>query len=152
MWPPTVTPCVCEQPGWCERHRCFKTWPLHLLCRRQMAYYEAWEAGQGPCVETMEEPAEPSSETIIGEAAQGPGWGRRMVNFGRAVLRHAGDGLQAVDDAVYEQRLAICRECPMCDQAKMVCHDQSCGCFLNLKARWASEDCPQKKWPQPDSE
>ena len=129
MWPPTVTPCVCEQSGWCERHRCLKSWPLHLLCRRQLVYYEAWEAGRGPCLEVTDVPGAPTSEDLVSEAETGPSLGQRMVNFGKAVWRHAGDGLQAVDDAIYEQRLAICRECSLCDQDKMVCLDQSCGCF-----------------------
>jgi hypothetical protein len=50
MWPATVTPCVCPQPGWCARHKCQKSRSWHLLCRTQMEYFNQWEAGTGPCL------------------------------------------------------------------------------------------------------
>ncbi len=51
MWPETVTGCVCEQPGWCERHRCVKTAHWHLLCRLDLCEFQRWEAGDGPCLD-----------------------------------------------------------------------------------------------------
>lgn len=40
--------CVCEQPGWCERHQCHKTPHWHRLCQTRPDYYAMWEAGRGP--------------------------------------------------------------------------------------------------------
>lgn len=154
MWPPTTTPCECPQAGWCERHHCLKHPALFLLCRRQTEYYQAWEEGRGPClpapgtelpaVEATECDAEPAAST---DAANGPGLLQRAWNLGKAVTRHVADGGKQVDDSTFEARLAICRECPSCDTARMVCRDPNCGCFLNIKARWQSENCPQLKWP-----
>lgn len=42
-----VTPCECEGPGWCERHKCHKTRLLFQMCRRLPAYFKSWEKGRG---------------------------------------------------------------------------------------------------------
>ena len=43
-----VTPCECEGPGWCARHRRAKS-PLQFeLCRRRSDYFRLWEEGTGP--------------------------------------------------------------------------------------------------------
>lgn len=97
----------------------------------------------------MERPTEPE-ETGDGaepSGARDPGLAQRAVNFGRAVVRHVADGGQHVDDATYEARLAVCRSCASCDTAHMICREPACGCYLQIKARWRSEDCPLRQWP-----
>lgn len=42
-----VTDCTCQEPGWCERHRCFKPDFLFELCRRRRDFFDRWEQGQG---------------------------------------------------------------------------------------------------------
>ena len=42
-----VTPCECEGPGWCERHKCYKTRLLFQMCRRLPTYFTSWEEGRG---------------------------------------------------------------------------------------------------------
>jgi hypothetical protein len=51
-----------------------------------------------------------------------------------------------VSDAEYERRLTICRACPEYMPDAIKC--RKCGCFLQLKARLATEDgqCPEDKW------
>lgn len=51
MWPETVTPCECQQAGWCERHRTHKIQVWHVLCRTNRAAFDAWEAGGGPRID-----------------------------------------------------------------------------------------------------
>jgi hypothetical protein len=153
MWPPTLTACECEQAGWCERHQCQKTPEWHLLCRRQETYFQLWEHGQGPCLNRFlrdqQSPAEGAAEVLDAEQAadpEGPGLLRRAWNFGQAVVRHAADGAAKVSDAVYEERLGICRQCELCNLDRMVCSHPACGCFLTIKAGWNSEKCPLDKW------
>jgi hypothetical protein len=43
-----VTACECVEPGWCQRHRCFKDELDFQLCRRRPDYFQAWEKGRGP--------------------------------------------------------------------------------------------------------
>lgn len=62
--------------------------------------------------------------------------------FVRAVVRHALDGFTNVSPEEYERRLNICRQCEFFD--RMTC--RRCGCFLAVKAHWASESCPEEKW------
>ena len=129
------TPCECDEPGWCHRHKCLKPGFLVDQCQVSKIAFDRWERGQGPCVPTVEVPPE------------GPGLARRAVNFGTAVVRHAANGLQQVNTAAFEARIRICQNCSSCDSDRMVCLQPSCGCSLTIKARWASEDCPLGLWP-----
>lgn len=78
---------------------------------------------------------------------QAPTIWQKMIHVGTAVVRHAADGLKKLDDAAYQQRLAVCSQCPSCDSLNWICRDKSCGCHLKIKAGWRSENCPQAKWP-----
>jgi hypothetical protein len=73
----------------------------------------------------------------------------RVGNFARAVVRHAADGFAQVCPEEYEARLAACRSCELLDQRKMVCGHPRCGCFVVVKASWASERCPAGRWALP---
>ena len=84
----------------------------------------------------------------IDENLTEPGPLRKAANLGRAVARHAVDGARKLNDADYEERLAVCRSCDSCDVDRMVCREVRCGCFLRTKARWRSESCPLDKWPE----
>ena len=49
-----------------------------------------------------------------------------------------------VSDEIYEERLAICRECVYFFKPTGNC--KRCLCFMKLKARLAPAFCPQKYW------
>lgn len=94
-------------------------------------------------------------DALIDAARQGqqsaPGTGRRPPsalklarNFTKAVIRHVGDSLKKVDLPVYTSRINTCNPCPL--RVNTRCTHESCGCFLNKKAWWASEKCPLDKW------
>ena len=50
--------------------------------------------------------------------------------------------LGRVETEVAEQRMAICRECPMLQLG--VC--QECHCVMALKTKLPNAECPQHKW------
>lgn len=143
--------CICEGPGWCSRHRCQKNLHWWKLCQRKSQpeyatvtdYFDLWEQGRGPGQSMLDAPDVPSSE--------GPGVIRTAMNFGKAIVRHTLSGGRKVSDEVYEQRLAICRTCPSCELSTMRCREVSCGCWLSVKGRWASEECPLGRWPRVDT-
>jgi hypothetical protein len=132
------TPCECAAAGWCERHQCLKPEAFFQLCRRNQTYFRSWEDGIGPG-QSGSDPDSPGTSEM-------PGLARRTGNFATAIVRHAMSGFQRVDDPQYEARLAICVDCPSCDLSTMVCREKSCGCYLKLKARWQSEECPRGLW------
>ena len=127
--------CECPAAGWCERHGFRKTTIAWDLCRTRQDLRDQWDRGENVSVEVEAEPA-----------PRGPGMGRRVLNFGRALVRHALDGARTVSDKVFEDRLEICRDCASCDLEKMVCREKACGCQIASKARWRSETCPLGKW------
>lgn len=46
------------------------------------------------------------------------------------------------DDALYEERLAVCKECDLLLDG--MC--RICGCYVELRAVVAKNICPRKKW------
>lgn len=68
---------------------------------------------------------------------QPPGMMRQAMNFTKALAKHAKDGARLVNDRVFELRMAECLTCP--ERAGDRC--ASCGCPVDAKASWASEDC-----------
>lgn len=68
---------------------------------------------------------------------QPPGLIRQAMNFAKALAVHAKDGNRLVNDRVFELRMAECLTCPerVGDQCA------ACGCPVDAKASWASEDC-----------
>lgn len=131
------TACECTAPGWCERHECFKHDAMYQQCQVSQELFELWEQGNGPCLPMEPEPGDEN----------GPGLVQRAANFGKAVARHLVNGMKQLEPAAYDERIAICHQCPACDTTRLVCRHQQCGCFLTMKARWASEDCPLQRWP-----
>lgn len=77
----------------------------------------------------------------------GPSLAWKAVNFGRAIVRHVADQGREVTEDQYQARLLICAACPWFHAPTNACRHESCGCRLQLKARWQSEDCPLGKWP-----
>ena len=45
-------------------------------------------------------------------------------------------------DSLYEERLALCRECEMLLQG--MC--RKCGCYVELRAALVKNVCPAKQW------
>jgi hypothetical protein len=70
------------------------------------------------------------------------------ITFAAALERHLAGGMRTVPESVYEQRLAACRACASYRDNQCL----KCGCRLAgdviAKARWASEGCPDGRWPQ----
>lgn len=70
---------------------------------------------------------------------------RRGLNLTKAVVRHVADGAKVVSDDEYRIRLETCDTCDRRRPEDSMCLE--CGCYLKIKAKWRSEDCPLKKWP-----
>lgn len=71
-------------------------------------------------------------------------------NLMKAVGKHIVDGMRKVTFEEFQARLDVCNKCVPPDgyRVKNRCTHPSCGCFLDLKAWWRSEDCPMEKWPK----
>lgn len=67
-----------------------------------------------------------------------------LKNFAKAVVKHVANGLETVSLPTYQNRLNICNKCEMRSENR--CTHEECGCFIDKKAWWASEECPLDKW------
>jgi hypothetical protein len=68
-------------------------------------------------------------------------------NLAVALAKHIADAGKKVTFEQYQERLEICNKCEL--RLKNRCTHPKCGCFLDIKAWWASEQCPYTppKWP-----
>ena len=77
-----------------------------------------------------------------------PSLGKLAANFTGAVKRAAAAAIKGdaifVDGLTKEGRLAICNMCEMRDGSR--CTHPDCGCFIQAKARCATEECPKGYW------
>ena len=49
---------------------------------------------------------------------------------------------ERASEALYEERLAVCRECDLLAEATC----EACGCYVEFRAYAAISRCPKKKW------
>lgn len=61
-------------------------------------------------------------------------------NLGKAVVQHVAGGMRLVPREVFEERIRTCEACPHFDKGPRKC--KICGCFMDLKASWADQQCP----------
>lgn len=86
------------------------------------------------------------------DSAEYPSLGKMAMNLAKAAVAFATDGFHTVDDAEFNRRLVICAACEQFDPGPIRCKHPDCGCFMGLKARGRSMECPLGKWtiePQP---
>lgn len=69
-------------------------------------------------------------------------------NFGRAFYNHMMSGFADVTPTEQRERLKICIECDKLDVPSLRCVE--CKCFLMEKTKWATQECPLKKWTKID--
>ena len=67
-----------------------------------------------------------------------------LKNFTNSLINHSLNGWMNVNRETFNSRMSICRSCEFFDSSAVRC--KQCGCFLNIKASWASEKCPIDKW------
>jgi tetratricopeptide (TPR) repeat protein len=76
------------------------------------------------------------------QAVDGPGFLRRAVSATQAMARYLGSGLKTTPLQALQRRLRTCAACS--HHTGLRC--RLCGCFTNVKARMAHEQCPLGKW------
>jgi hypothetical protein len=78
---------------------------------------------------------------------------RKARNLTKAIIKHTSDGFERLTEEEYLARLVVCKgndkqsACDAFNKETEVCKDWRCGCSLNKKAYWRSEDCPRGFWP-----
>lgn len=75
-----------------------------------------------------------------------PSMGEMIKNFGKEALEYAKAGAPNVNKNQYKERLDTCKSCEHLKADVMRCG--MCGCLLEHKAKWATSNCPDKRWKQ----
>jgi tetratricopeptide (TPR) repeat protein len=71
-----------------------------------------------------------------------PGLLRMAFSAAKSMAKFLGSGFKTASPAIQQQRLQTCAACE--HHTGVRC--RLCGCFTNLKARMAHEECPIGKW------
>jgi hypothetical protein len=102
-------------------------------------------------VEVFDEPPRRSGQRLIPGSPCGgcgddplPSPLRQAANAVGAVARHVADGLRAAPPELLAMRLDECAACPRLRPHDRKC--SACGCYVDLKASWRSEVCPDGHW------
>lgn len=81
-----------------------------------------------------------SDETpVSGSATTLPGFFQQLSNLTASVVGHLANGAKHVSPEVLEERKAICTACPHLTAERRCA---KCGCYVDVKASWESERCP----------
>ena len=67
---------------------------------------------------------------------------KQAKNFATSMTKHVASGAQSTPPHVKRSRLEICNTCDKLQGSRC----SECGCFVEMKAGWASEACPLAKW------
>ena len=106
------------------------------------------ESIYGPEMFSMECTYDPEQEEIMPEPLKDnggtPSFLQMARNAGASVVNHAMNSFQSVPANVKEERISIGQGCEHYNSETTRCNE--CGCFINIKADWASEKCPIGKW------
>lgn len=102
-------------------------------CRQQCQ--PEWKNGKPP----KRKSETPFLRNLTGSAPPAPGKLARGVAFARALVKWARAGFPFTGRKSYGDRLRICRNC---EHQTAIWTCGRCGCFIPLKASFASESCP----------
>ena len=111
------------------------TRPPKQIARRASSYRAGVEKRRASHSKTRKEPT--------------PGLMKRASSFAKAIgseTKAIAHGKPNLTPDQVAARLATCRSC---DQLRSNRTCAKCGCFVDAKARFRTQDCPMKKWPTP---
>jgi len=70
----------------------------------------------------------------------------KVRNLTKSLVRHASNGFDNTSVEVREERRNICLGCPHMIDSGLLIACQQCGCFIDTKIAWSSEQCPIGLW------
>tara|TARA_R110000744_G_scaffold115465_2_gene216072 strand:- start:292 stop:531 length:240 start_codon:yes stop_codon:yes gene_type:complete len=69
-----------------------------------------------------------------------------ISNFSSEVYKYVKEGRPNVNEDEYKERIETCSTCEHLNQQKATC--KMCGCYMPVKATWATSNCPKGKWKE----
>tara|TARA_R110002012_G_scaffold236799_2_gene410522 strand:+ start:509 stop:847 length:339 start_codon:yes stop_codon:yes gene_type:complete len=84
----------------------------------------------------------PEQVSQSGKKKKMPSLMKQAKNFATSMTKHVASGAQSTPPHVKRSRLEICNTCDKLQGSRC----SECGCFVEMKAGWASEACPLAKW------
>ena len=69
---------------------------------------------------------------------------QKIFSFSNSLINHSLNSFKTVPFETHQERLKTCFSCDKFNKQNETCLE--CGCFLRIKASWATEKCPLDKW------
>ena len=73
-----------------------------------------------------------------------PSLAKKAMNLANSTVKHVSTGMAQAEKKEREKRLEICVSCDRYNAEDKTCLE--CGCYLEIKTKWASEACPIGLW------
>ena len=96
------------------------------------------------CDDPRPVPSEEELQVALTSQPQMPGVATQAWNIMTAARDFVADGFRTVTAETYQARLSICDECEQRHGDRCL----KCGCFLTVKAKGRTFECPLNKWPE----
>jgi len=126
--------------GYCARHKMIKTDKEFNDCKNSDVLCEYLDIISGHPPEILDDNISHKPMLETPPPPQYPSTFRQIRNAAGATVNHVVDGMATVDDTEYNRRMDICKSCPLFIASEQRC--SKCGCYLEVKARWRSSNCP----------
>ena len=115
--------CECDGPGYCQKFGLVANEKQWKHCREFLHLVN-------------EKHSNISSKPL-------PSLFQQAKNFSASLVNHITNGAKRLKEEDYQQRLSICNQC---EEKRSDNRCAKCGCSVLTKAKWASSECPLKKW------
>jgi len=69
---------------------------------------------------------------------------QQMGNLSAAAFKFVSAGMPKVGRDIFNKRIETCESCEEFNKEERMC--KKCDCYIDIKAAWATEQCPLNKW------
>lgn len=122
------SPCNCNHSGFCQTHKRIMSERQYHLCQRDRKWFDLFE----------------SISAERHQEKQFPSLRMRVLRLILSFISIAISGFALCEKQVYTERRSKCNGCEFSQNNWC----RSCGCYIPLKAWFASEYCPERRWGQ----
>lgn len=88
----------------------------------------------------------PGCRDAVRKSQKEPSLLSKATSFIKDTAEHIVGGAKNVSEEEFERRMGVCNSCIhlVKEKDKDICG--ICGCYMNVKAKWKTAECPKNKW------
>lgn len=86
----------------------------------------------------------PGCRDAVRKSQKEPSLLSKAINLVKGTAEHVVSGAENVSKEEFKKRIDICNSCIHFVGKKEICG--ICGCYMSVKAKWKTSECPKDKW------